>query len=95
MKKTIWKFELDIENYKKFEMPKNAEILTLQTQNKIPCLWALVDPSNDRETRTFEVYGTGHPIHHDMRTSRNYIGTFQLNRGRSVFHVFEYKRCIK
>jgi hypothetical protein len=63
MKKVIWKFELEPTDNQEIEMPKGAEILTAQNQVGIPCLWALVDPTAEKETRTFEVVGTGHPIH--------------------------------
>ena len=97
MKKTIWKFELEIGDNQKLELPIGAEILTVHTQNEIPCLWALVDPDADQETRHFEVYGTGHPVRYDSNRAkpklgidRIYIGTFQLHNGILVFHVFEY-----
>ena len=71
-------------------MPKDAEILTVQTQNGKPCLWALVDPKAETEIRVIEIFGTGHPVLSDMGTSRKYISTFQMQEGRLVFHVFEY-----
>ena len=70
-------------------MPKGAEILTVQTQNDTPCIWALVDPDSETETRHFEVYGTGHDIHCDMGIERKYINTFQIQYGLLVFHLFE------
>lgn len=88
MKKEVWKFQLT-EPKESIEMPVEAQILTVQTQGGIPCLWALGDPSAPKELRCFEVYGTGHPIHYDMAIERNYIGTFQINGGSLVFHVFE------
>jgi len=36
--------------------------------------------------RTFAIYGTGHKHEHVEGT---YIGTFQLDGGSLVFHVFE------
>jgi hypothetical protein len=90
MKKVIWKFELETTDNQEIEMPIGAEILTMQTQNEIPCIWALVDPKAEKETRTFEIFGTGHPIYYDMGVSRNYISTYQLHGGTLVFHVFEY-----
>ena len=89
MEITIWKFELGI-TYTALEMPVNAEILTVQTQKETPYLWALVDPNESKETRTFVVYGTGHPISYDMGSNRIYIGTYQLQGGSLIFHVFEY-----
>ena len=90
MKKQIWKYELKIKDTQSIEMPKGSEILTVQTQQGIPCLWALVDPESESEIRTIELFGTGHPIYYDMGISRNYIGTFQMEEGRIVFHAFEY-----
>ncbi len=90
MKKTIWKFQLELTDNQKIELPVGAEILTVQTQNETPWFWALVDPSAEREIRTFEVFGTGHPIHYDMGIDRNYIGTYQVSDPNYVFHVFEH-----
>lgn len=88
MKKQIWKFEIT-SKYTVIEMPNDAEILTVQTQNEKPCIWALVNPKNETETRFFETYGTGHEIECDMGVKRKYINTFQLNGGVLVFHLFE------
>ncbi len=71
-------------------MPIGAKILTVQTQNDIPCLWALVDPQAETEGRNIEIFGTGHPVLSDLGTAREYIGTFQMHNGTLVFHVFEY-----
>ena len=89
MNRTIWKFELNFTDNQEVEIPIDAEILTVQTQGEVLCLWALVDPTLEKEKRTFEVFGTGHSIHYDMGVSRIYIGTFQLHEGSLVFHVFE------
>lgn len=88
MNKQIWKFEINT-NQITIEIPKEAEILTMQTQNEKPCIWALVNPENKKELRHFEVYGTGHNIYYDMGIERKYINTFQLHNGDLVFHLFE------
>lgn len=88
MTKTIWKFEIQPQQTS-VEMPKGAEILTIQMQYGNPCIWALVDPLNDKEIRSIEVFGTGHSIYYDMGIERKYIGTFQLADGALVFHLFE------
>lgn len=72
MKKQIWKFPIN-PNKVIIEMPKDAEILTIQSQYEIPCIWALVDPDGEKELRHLEVYGTGHDIHYDMGVERKYI----------------------
>ena len=84
--KTIWKFELDTAQFTEIEMPTGAEILTAQIQNEVMCLWAQVDPEAPKETRTFEVAGTGTPL---SDAPRKYIGTVQTSGGRYVLHVFK------
>jgi len=88
MIKTIWKYKLSTTDEQVIEMPAMAEILTVQIQNGEPCLWALVDSSYPhKEKRYIEIFGTGNPIGTGPRT---YIGTYQLDGGKLVFHVFEY-----
>jgi len=89
MNKTIWKYEMGITVKQKLEMPVNAEILTVQIQEGKPCLWALVDPNEKKEIRTFETFGTGSPIYCDMEIDRKYIGTCQLYDGSLILHIFE------
>lgn len=85
--KTIWKYHIPISGLIPVEMPKGAKFLTVQVQNEAACVWALVSPSADNETRYLEVHGTGTPIHGDMGIERKYIGTFQ--QPPFVWHLFE------
>lgn len=87
MKKVIWKFELSVDNLS-IEMPKGAEILSVQVQNNKPCIWALVDPKAPMKEKVIEVFGTGKEVPCDG-ISRTFIGTFQLQDGMWVFHLFE------
>ena len=95
MKKTIWKYStlIDGKFIDKFtiKMPKSAEILCVQTdeKNNHPTIWALVDPEAEEEERDFELFGTGHSINFDMGAERKYIGTYQYQRGEFVGHLFE------
>lgn len=84
--RTIWKYQLDVCDNQFLEMPKNAEMLTVQQQQGIEHLWAIVDPELPKETRHIRMYGTGHNISDD---NLNYISTIQLLDGNLVFHVFE------
>lgn len=70
------------------EMPKGAEILTVQSQHESACIWALVDSEAPLEDRHFDVVGTGQPIE-ETGIKRKYIGTFQLGGGALVYHLFE------
>jgi hypothetical protein len=82
---TIYKYPLT-DDVQSFDIPKDAEILCLQVQNDVPCIWALVDTDKPKVKRHFEIRGTGDSVP-PFRVS--YIGTYQLNGGRLVFHVFE------
>lgn len=86
MIKQIWKFPLELNGACSITMPKGSEILTVQTQYNKPCIWALVDPKAVMTERIFYTYGTGHPVE-DME--KTYVGTYQLNAGAFVLHVFE------
>lgn len=84
--KTIWKFSLYGFN-EKISVPKDAKILTLQTQKGSPCIWMLVDTNNELEDRNFYIVGTGHNLNNE--TIDNYIGTYQEFDGNFIWHVFE------
>ena len=81
----IWKFRIEPKN-NEFYIPKDSIVLDVQVQHGKPTIWFLVDPDNAIELRRFYVYGTGWFIENDPGV---YIGTFQLNDGALVFHVFE------
>lgn len=84
---TIWKYELGITDVQEINLPSKHEILALQVQNNIPCLWVLVDTEAPRHNITIITKGTGNPITHD-RSQLEYIGTCQY-RYSLVFHVFK------
>ena len=86
MKKTIWKFELSLTDVQTIKMPRDARILSVQTQFGTPFIWAIVDSEEVKEDRTFIIYGTGHPC---SCKKEDFIGTFQIDNGTFVFHLFE------
>jgi len=87
----FYKYEVEIKDNFEIELPKDAKILTVQTQAEIPHIWAMVlaDPNQPTEKRFFKVIGTGHQIPNENLT---YIGTFQLFGGGFVGHLFERER---
>lgn len=92
MKQSIWKFTLEVEDYQKILMPKGARILSVQTQNNKPCIWAICNTETDeKEEHEFEIYGTGNPFYegHHFGKGFRFIGTFQLMNGAFVGHLFE------
>jgi len=88
---SIFKYPVLIQDHFTLELPKDAEILTVQTQRGTPQLWAMVDSETEKEKRYFRLTGTGHPLGDDYLRIINYIGTFQMGNGTLVFHLFEIK----
>lgn len=84
--KKIFKYPIKVEDVQMVEMPRGAVVLTVQTQQEIPCIWAEVDPDAEKVRRQFRTYGTGHAM--DAGPDRLYIGTYQLRGGSLVFHVY-------
>ena len=86
---SIFKYQVQITDYFAIDMPLGAKILTVQTQNGHPFIWALVNPEKpDEERRYFRVYGTGRPFY-----GGKYIGTFQTPP--FVWHLFEEVKPFK
>lgn len=84
----IYKYTLGMEAKQEIEMPKNAKVLCVQAQFEKIQIWAMIDlKEKETELREFRIYGTGHKT----RQFDGYIGTFQLEAGNYVFHLFEHK----
>lgn len=88
--KAIWKFPFKVNDTIKIYIPEGAKFLSVQTQDGVPCLWALVEPDAPKVLMLFDIYGTGHPMPDDPGV---YIGTFQLHGGALVFHLFADTRA--
>ena len=71
----IWKFPLEVTDDQIVNIPFGATVLTVQEQHGSPCMWALVEPTNTPEPRSFHIAGTGHPFDGEG----DYVGTFQLH----------------
>ena len=97
--KTIWKFTLTITDEQVLEMPRGAQILSVQTQYDQPQLWALVDDGAPKTKRRVVVLGTGNDAASLAKSLWRadegryapfpvYVGTFQVRGGSFVGHVF-------
>ena len=84
---TIWKFQLAVDDGQVIHMPKGARILCVQLQRGVPHLWAVVDEKKPMQPRRIRTIGTGHSF--ESNSNLAYIGTYQLDGGNLVFHVFE------
>ena len=86
MIKTIFKYPLEVIDEQTIEMPSGAQILTVQMQRGLLYLWALVPVAAPMMQRRIITHGTEHPV---PPTTGEYIGTYQLDGGSLIFHVFE------
>lgn len=84
--RTIWKFELAVTDVQEVMIPAGATLLCVQVQHGKPCLWAMCDVNEVPVKRKIFTHGTGHRVSH---LAGPYIGTYQIEGGALVFHVFD------
>ena len=88
--KVVFKYVIPANDVATIRMPINSELLTVHAQRNDICLWALVDPDEQRtEDVTFRIAGTGHIL---ANGKFFYIGTVFFAEAQLVFHVFEAKK---
>lgn len=100
MKKTIWKFEFEIQDKFRLDMPNDAKVLTAFVQQpnsttqigpvlmpavRKACLWAEVDTDRMMFWRHFIIVGTGNPLPDDINTQ--WIATFP--DPPFIWHLYE------
>lgn len=91
--KTIYKYQLMMADKQCIDMPVGAQVLCVQTQNGDPCIWAVVDDQAPKHPVTFFIRGTGHDLGEIATAFQvTYLGTFQLDQGTLVFHVWRLGR---
>ncbi len=91
--RTIWKYEIDpqyLNDPKGFEieMPVVRDLLSFQTQQGTPVLWATVESQAAIEPVRFYLVGTGAEIPTPAILS-TYRGSCQLIGGLIVCHLLE------
>jgi hypothetical protein len=75
-------------------LPRNAVVLCVQVQHNIPTIWYSFsegDIDQELEVVIFEIQTTGALFF----TTLEYLGTFQIDNGRFVGHVFYEKKGVK
>lgn len=88
--RTIYKYEARLTDVFTLDLPRGAKVLSVQAQNGVAQMWAMVDPKAATEKRDFMVVGTGHPIADSEVQHMHFVDTFQMKGGALVFHLFEY-----
>lgn len=81
----VHKYELPVGDWVSVLMPYGAEPLCVQVQRDTPCMWARVPPNSPQVMHHFRIAGTGHDLGSNVG---RHIGSFQLDGGNLVFHVF-------
>ena len=85
--RTVYKYPIPVTDVVRLDLPIGAELLHVAPQGEHVCLWALVEPLAEQERRVFLVRGTGQPIADDLKLV--HVGTFLIQSGSLVFHLFE------
>lgn len=84
---TIHKYPLLIEQQQKVKMRRGFKILSLDVQDGVPCIWALIDDEAELINVPISTYGTGHNIaRYGWNAWNKFVGTYQLDG--FVGHVF-------
>ena len=85
---TVYKYPLPIGDVVQVWMPQGAYVLYVATQgpHESPYIWARVNTLSPMISHKFRFAGTGHPI--DDNVGRH-VGSFMMQQGALVFHVFE------
>jgi hypothetical protein len=83
---TIYKYQFRIADKTIVVMPQGAKILSVQIQNGVPTIWAMVVTEMKTEERVLKCYGTGHEID-TFAIQGKHLATLQVNG--FVWHIFE------
>ena len=84
----IFKYPFHITPQQSVSLPRFSKILKVDTQREVPCIWAMVDPTEKMEEHDLFIFGTGHDLPEDIEANYNYIGTIQTTEEIYVWHVF-------
>ena len=86
MSRKVYKYPVVMENRFTLALPEKAEVLSVGVQFGQPQVWVFLDPNAPKVVRTFMVASTGYPVE---EPNVKFIGTFQLEGGALIFHLFE------
>jgi hypothetical protein len=86
----IFKYKLDTSGEQEITMPAFSKILCVKNQHNVPCLWAMIDTDSRLVKRKIITFLTGADIEFNNQ-KYEYIGTYLMNNGSFVGHVYEEK----
>jgi len=87
----IWKYQLKGSGLE-LPMPFGGVIRHTGVQGMMPTMWIEFRRSDTQDMKTyvlrrFQLFPTGYPI--PIKDVKEYVGSFILDDGDSVFHLFE------
>jgi len=88
--KTIWKYEIN-KVVQELEIPFGAKFLHVGNQNGHICLWFEVESENKKETRRFEIAGTGKA---QLDIDKKYLGSMIFHNHAFVWHIYEITEYV-
>lgn len=89
--RTIWKYEIKSTGTSSVFIPIGSRVLSVQVQGGKVCFWAEVWQDAPKEERKFKVVQTGGEV--NTCEGGAFIGTFQLDNGDYVGHVYELPKA--
>lgn len=85
--KVIYKYPLKIVEEQTIELPRNSQILKVDTQKGALQLWTKVDPDEKRSADVkIVIYGTGRAFQDNDNLF--YLSTVRMHQDMLVWHVF-------
>lgn len=85
----IFKYVLETVGSQIIDVPLGAKFLSVNSQHDKLCLWAIVDPDQEKRERWgVEICGTGLSADHVVDGTYQFIGTYVVNHGLLVWHVW-------
>lgn len=93
MTHTVWKYPIGVAPMIEIAMPQGAQVLSVQVQDNIPTVWALIDlNAKDNTTmRRFVMVPTGKPLELEVNDTLIHLDSLKVNdsAGERLVHVFE------
>jgi len=86
MSQQVWKFEIPECDAFNINAPGEIKWLDAQVEHGIPFVWGVVSTDSPPISHVLFLRGTGHPF---TGQEGDHIGSFQLDNGALVFHLFE------
>lgn len=85
--RAVFKYTLQLLKWQTIAIPVGGKILCIDAQSNEPCMWVEVDTfETNRILVSIELYCTGESF---SDANREYLGTFQIEAGAYVYHVYK------